>query len=66
MKMVREEDAAALGATVWENAVASKKLPNDPFRGDMDAWWETDGKGNQNLNFVGDRRRLLGVDDRSR
>ena len=61
-----EEDATALGVTVWENAVASKKLPSDLFRGDMDAWWETDGMGNQNLTFVGERRRLLGVDDRSR
>jgi hypothetical protein len=61
-----EVDATALGVTVWENAVASKKLPSDLFSGDMDAWWETDGMGNQSLTFVGARRRLLGIDDRSR
>ena len=61
-----DENAIALGVTVWENAVASRKLPNDLFRGDMDAWWETDGTGRQSLTFIGDRRRTLGVDDRRR
>jgi hypothetical protein len=56
----------ALGVTVWENAVASKKLPSNLFRGDMDGWWETDGNGEQSLTFIGDRRRALGVDDRRR
>jgi hypothetical protein len=64
-----DENAIALGVTVWENAVASRKLPKDLFRffrGDMDAWWETDGTGRQSLTFIGDRRRTLGVDDRRR
>jgi hypothetical protein len=59
-----EEDATALGVTVWENAVASKRLPSDMFRGEMDAWWEADGEGDQSLTFIGERRRTLGVDDR--
>jgi hypothetical protein len=42
-----DENALALGVTVWENAVALRKLPSDLFRGDMDAWWETDGNGKQ-------------------
>lgn len=61
-----EEDATALGVTIWENAVASRRLPGDLFRGEMDAWWETDGAGTQSLTFIGERRRLLGADDRSR
>src|SRR5260370_22051290 len=61
-----DENAIALGVTVWESAVALRKLPSDLFRGDMDAWWETDGNGGQSLTFVGDRRRALGVDDRHR
>jgi len=59
-------NAIALGVTVWENAVATKKLPSDLFRGEMDAWWGTDGAGAQRLTFVGERRRALGVDDRRR
>jgi hypothetical protein len=59
-------EATALGVTVWENAVATKKLPADMFRGEMDAWWEADGKGEQSLTFIGERRRALGVDDRRR
>lgn len=61
-----DENAIALGVTVWESAVALRKLPSDLFRGDMDAWWETDGNGGQSLTFIGDRRRALGVDDRHR
>jgi hypothetical protein len=59
-------DAIALGVTVWENGVAAKKLPKDLFRGEMDAWWETDDMGGQGLTFIGDLRRALGVDDRRR
>jgi hypothetical protein len=61
-----DENAIALGVTVWESAVALRKLPSDLFRGDMDAWWETDGNGGQSLTFIGDRRGALGVDDRHR
>ena len=61
-----DENAIALGVTVWENAVASRKLPSDLFRGNMDAWWETDDTGGQSLTFIGDQRRALGVDDRRR
>jgi hypothetical protein len=59
-----EENATALGVTVWENAVASRKLPRDMFRGEMDAWWEAHSKWEQSLTFVGERRKALGVDDR--
>ena len=59
-------DAMALGVTVWENGLAEKKLPNDLFRGGMDAWWEADGTGGQSLTFIGEKRRALGVDDRRR
>jgi hypothetical protein len=61
-----DENEQALGVTVWENAVATRKLPTDMFRGEMDAWWEADGRGEQSLNFIGERRRALGVDDRGR
>jgi hypothetical protein len=61
-----DENEQALGVTDWENAVATRKLPTDMFRGEMDAWWEADGRGEQSLNFIGERRRALGVDDRGR
>jgi hypothetical protein len=61
-----EYEATALGVTVWENAVATKKLPGDMFRGEMDAWWETDGQGEQSLTFIGEKRRVLRVDERRR
>jgi hypothetical protein len=53
----------ATGVTVWENGAAAKKLPQDMFRGEMDAWYEY-ANGHQALNFIGARRRILGVDDR--
>jgi hypothetical protein len=56
-------EAVELGATVWQNAVAARKLPDDMFRGEMDAWWEV-SEGGQCLTFVGEHRRALGVDDR--
>jgi hypothetical protein len=40
---IPEENATARRVAVWENAVASKKLPSDLFRSGMDAWRETDG-----------------------
>lgn len=56
-------EAKETGVTVWENAVATKKLPSDLFKGEMDAWHEF-SDGHQTLTFVGGRRRSLGVDDR--
>jgi hypothetical protein len=56
-------EAKETGVTVWENAAATKKLPSDLFKGEMDAWYEF-SDGHQTLTFVGGRRRSLGVDDR--
>ena len=63
---IKMPDENAIVVTVWENEVATRKLPSDLFRGDMDAWWETDGTGGQGLTFIGDRRRMLGVDNKRR
>lgn len=57
-----DTEAKETGITVWGNAVASKKLPGDIFKGVMDAWYEV-SEGHQTLSFVGARRRSLGVDD---
>jgi len=48
--------------TVWENAVASRKLPKDLFRGEMDAWWEVTEEGRQLPTYIGRLRRELQVD----
>jgi hypothetical protein len=56
-----DEDATMTGVTVWENGVASRTLPRDLFKGEMDAWWEVDG-GRQLPTFIGERRRDLEVD----
>jgi hypothetical protein len=56
-------EAKETGVTVWENAAATKKLPSDLFKGEMDAWYEF-SDGHQRLTFVGERRRSLGVDNR--
>jgi hypothetical protein len=50
--------------TVWENAVAKRRLPRDLFRGSMDAWWTAD-EGNQELSFIGERRLALNIDNSS-
>ncbi|MHB8301545.1 MAG: hypothetical protein ACYDC6_01715 [Acidobacteriaceae bacterium] len=55
-------DATAIGVTIWENAVALRKLPTDLFRGEMDAWWEF-VDGGQVQTYVGGRRRSLGIDN---
>jgi hypothetical protein len=47
-----------VGVTVWENAVASKPLPRDLFRGPLDQWWSFEGDA-QELSYVGDRLREL-------
>ena len=46
---------------MWENAVASKKLPPNLFRGEMDAWYEF-SENHQSLAFVGERHRSLDLD----
>jgi hypothetical protein len=56
-----DTEAKETGVTVWENAVASKKLPNDLFRSVMDAWYGVSA-GHQALSFTGERRYALGVD----
>ena len=58
-------DATAPGVTVWENAVATRKLPKDLFRGEMDAWWEVTGDGWQLPTFIGELRRDLQVDKKA-
>ena len=54
-------DATAVGVTVWENAVATRRLPQDLFRGPMDAWWEAT-EGGQRLGYIGKLRRELDID----
>jgi hypothetical protein len=58
-------DATMPGVTVYENAVASRKLPKDLFRGDMDAWWEVTPEGRQLPTFIGGLRRELQVDKKA-
>ena len=60
-----EEDAPLPGVTVWENAVATRKLPKDIFRGQMDAWWEVTEDWRQLPIFIGDLRRELQVDKKA-
>jgi hypothetical protein len=57
-----DPEASETGVTVWENAVGARKLPQDIFRGQMDAWWES-SEGEQRITFVGERRKALRVDD---
>jgi hypothetical protein len=54
-----------LCVTVWENGTAKRKMPQDLFRGPMDAWW-TCGEDGQGPSFIGERRRALGIDKCSR
>ena len=48
--------------TVWENGLVRRPFPDELFRGPMDARWSVSGE-NQELDFVGHRRRALGIDD---
>ncbi len=50
-----------LCCTVWENATAKRRLPQDLFRGPMDAWWTCD-ENQQVPSFIGQRRLALGID----
>jgi hypothetical protein len=50
-----------LCVTVWENATAKRRLPQDLFRGPMDAWWLCDQQG---PSLIGERRLALGIDKR--
>ena len=54
-------DATMPAITVWENAVATRKLPKALFRGEMDAWWEVTPEGRQLPTFIGTLRRDLKV-----
>jgi len=47
--------------TVWENGTAKRRLPQDLFRGEMDAWWTCDD-GVQTLSYIGQRRLALKID----
>lgn len=47
--------------TVWENAFAKKRFPEDLFRGPMDARWSIKGE-HQVLSFIGDDRKRLRID----
>ncbi|MGO9340246.1 MAG: hypothetical protein ACLPY1_22350 [Terracidiphilus sp.] len=47
--------------TVWENSTAKRRLPQDIFRGEMDAWWTCDQEG-QARSFVGKKRLALKID----
>jgi hypothetical protein len=57
-----DESERLPGVTVWENAVAPRKLPRDLFRGEMDAWWEVTEDGRQLPTYLGRLRRELQVD----
>ena len=46
--------------TVFENGTAKRRLPQDLFRGPMDAWWGIDER-EQCLTFQGHRRLALGI-----
>lgn len=52
-----------LCCTVWENCTAKRRLPQDLFRGPMDAWWTCDSD-RQGPTFIGQKRRALGIDRR--
>lgn len=55
---------STLCVTVWENATAKRRLPQDLFRGPMDEWWTFDGN-EQRPSFVGQKRLALGLDKRN-
>lgn len=58
-----DTEAKETGVTVWENAIATIRLPGDLFKGVMDAWYEV-AEGHQTLAFTGERREALGADKR--
>jgi hypothetical protein len=49
--------------TVWENGTARRRLPQDIFRGAMDAWW-TAQDGLQQLSYIGQKRLALKIDSK--
>jgi hypothetical protein len=55
-ELVSFPEEKEVGVTVWENAVASTRLPRDLFRGPLDQWWSVEGDA-QELTFVGERLR---------
>jgi hypothetical protein len=54
-----------LCVTVWENGTAKRRLPQDLFRGPMDAWWTCD-EDRQGPSFIGEKRSALGIDKQYR
>lgn len=40
------------GVTVWENAYADRRLPQDIFRGPLDQWWTLESDGQQR-SYIG-------------
>jgi len=54
-----------LCVTVWENGTAKRRLPQDLFRGPMDAWWTYDGD-QQGPSYIGARRLALGIDKQNK
>lgn len=50
-----------LCVTVWENGTGKRNLPQDLFRGSMDAWWTCNEDG-QGPSFIGEKRLALGID----
>jgi hypothetical protein len=50
-----------LCCTVWENGTVKRRLPQDLFRGPMDAWW-TCAEDHQGPSFIGERRLALGIE----
>lgn len=47
------------GVTVWENAYADKRLPNDIFRGQLDQWWTVEKDGQQRSYIGPELQQLL-------
>ncbi|MGA7314898.1 MAG: hypothetical protein WBX22_13085 [Silvibacterium sp.] len=59
-RVVMSKEPPTLCCTVWENGTAKRRLPQDLFRGPMDAWWTCDE--DHQPSFIGERRLALGID----
>ena len=57
-----EEDTQP-GVTVWENAYADARLPQDFFRGELDRWWTVTESGQQERTYIGDLLKQLLPDE---
>ena len=51
------------GVTVWENAFAENRLPQDSFRGELNRWWTVTENGQQERTFIGALLRELLPED---